>query len=362
MPASCVHFCGVRIRTIEKDTAPKDSVENKRFYLCAGQLYSGLAYSYNAGSLASWLDLAGEPDEDGVYTITGLNWKALSGLSSTARLGIDCSSAVIRSWQSIGARIAAHATDSMTLQNGFLPVGQYKAPADEYVDTIRDCAENGEQVMYRAYALLQKADAIVMKKPASGHTRLVSRVEVIRTVSGAINGEASFVYCHEQCANYKMRLQSEEFTEDLSPFCRTDRVYSFKTLYETGYLPITVRELVDPSPIAPAEAADSVQDPTAENLLEGTITSNRGLDAVTVTISATEGQVVQSCTARPWRSRTEDFAFRMAQFVEDGPERLLGSLDLRALQEGTYRCTVTARAVSGEVFTVRDFEFRGPIG
>ena len=100
---------------------------------------------------------------------------------------------------------------------------------------------------------------------------------------------------------------------------------------------------------------------TVENLPEGVITSNRGLDAVTVTISTPEGQVVQSCTAWPKRSRTVDFAFRMAQFVEDGPERLRGSLDLSTLGEGTYSCTITARTVSGEMLTVREFAFCAPV-
>ena len=49
---------------------------------------------------------------------------------------------MIRSWQSIGAAIPAHATDSMTESNGFLPVGEYTAPKDEFKDTIADCAAN----------------------------------------------------------------------------------------------------------------------------------------------------------------------------------------------------------------------------
>lgn len=343
------------IYTIAANTEPRHSRESSRFYLCAGQLYSGIAYSYNAGSYATWMDLAGEPDEDGVYTITGLNWQSFSGSSASARIGIDCSSTVIRSWQSIGAVIPAHATDSMTEANGFLPVGEYKAPKDEYKNTIEDCAANGEQTMYKAYALLQKGDAIVMSKPSNGHTRQVCRVEVVRTTSGAINGEASYVFCNEQCAHYKLRLQSEEFVEDLSPFCRTDKAYTFKNLFETGYLPITIKELVDPAPIAEFRVADTVAQPTAENLFEGTITSNRGLDAVIITVKDAQGDQVQRWLARPWRSRSEDFAFEMKQFLADGPEKTLGSLDLEALPAGSYTVSVTVRAVSGDVRTVREF-------
>ena len=345
------------IYTITADTEPRHAAETKRFFICQDQLYSGVAYSYNAGSLETWLDIAGQPDEDGVYSVTGLNWKLLSGSSATARIGIDCSSTVIRSWQSIGAAIPAHATDSMTEMNGFLPVGEYAAPKDEFKDTIADCAANGEQVMYKAYARLQKADAIVMKKPGSGHTRLVYKTLVIRGQNGLIDGDASFVFCHEQCGNYKLRLQSEEFEEDISPFCRVEKPYSFKTLFETGYLPVTIRELVDPAPIPQAWVKDSVEMPSLENLFIGTITANRGLDAVIIEIFDGAGQSRQKCLCRPWRSRDGDFAFRMQQFLDDGKEKTLGAIDLDALPAGSYRCTVTARAVGGQTFPLRDFTF-----
>lgn len=345
------------IYTIQADTEPRHAAETKRFFICAGQLYSGIAYSYNAGSLGTWLDLAGEPDEDGVYTVTDLNRKVLSGSSASARIGIDCSSTVIRSWQSIGAHIPAHATDSMTEDNGFLPVGEYVAPKDEFKDTIADCAANGEQVMYRAYAQLKKADAIVMKKPTSGHTRMVYKVLVVRGANGLIDGDASFVFCHEQCGAYKTRLQSEEFEENITPFCRVERPFTFRTLFETGYLPVTIKELIDPAPIPEAQIRDSVAVPGIDNLFTGTITSNKGLDAVVITVTDAGGAQVQRCLCRPWRSRSRDFAFEMKQFLEDGPEKTLGDINLDALPEGSYTCTVTARQVSGEVHTLRCFSF-----
>lgn len=346
------------IYTIQGNTEPRHSAETKRFFICAGQLYSGIAYSYNAGSFGTWMDIAGEPDEDGVYTVSGLNWKALSGNSNTARIGIDCSGTVIRSWQSIGAVIPAYATDSMTEENGILPVGEYVAPKDEFKDTIADCAANGEQVMYRAYAQLKKADAIVMRKPTSGHTRMVYKVLVVRGANGLIDGDASFVFCHEQCGGYKLRLQSEEFEEDLTPFCRVERPFSFKTLFETGYLPVTIKELIDPAPIPEPEIHDSVEVPTIDNLFTGTITANRGLDAVVITVTDAAGEQVQRCLCRPWRSRSRDFAFEMKQFLDDGPEKTLGSIDVDALPSGSYTCTVTAREVCGNVHTLRSFPFK----
>ena len=343
------------VYTITADTEPRFVPETRRLVICAGQLYSGVAYSYNAGSLGAWMDLAGEPDEDGIYQISGLNWKSLSGASTTARIGLDCSSLVVRSWQSIGVGIPAYATESMTEANGFLPVGQYNAPKDTYVNTIEDCAQNGEQVMYKAYAKLQKADAIVMRKPGFGHTRLVCKVVAYRLPNGQIDGDNSFVFCHEQCAGQKHRLLSDEFEEELTPFCRVERPFTFKTLFETGYLPVTIRELIDPAPMEEAKVQDSVIVPTIDNLFTGTITANRGLDAVIITIRG--GNTVQRSLCRPLRSRTEDFAFEMKQFLEDGPEKTLGVIDLAALSAGSYTCTVEAREVCGQLHTVRNFAF-----
>ena len=92
-----------------------------------------------------------------------------------------------------------------------------------------------------------------------------------------------------------------------------------------------------------------------KNLFTGTITANRGLDAVVITVTDREGTPVQKCLCRPWRSREGDFAFQMQQFLDDGKEKTLGQIDLDALPAGGYTCTVTARAVGGRVFALREF-------
>ena len=44
----------------------------------AGQLYQGVPYAYAMGTQDSFLDYAGEPDEHGIYTISGLEATALN--------------------------------------------------------------------------------------------------------------------------------------------------------------------------------------------------------------------------------------------------------------------------------------------
>ena len=348
--------------TISGDTKPEYAESSKQYKLVAGRIYSGIPYSYSGASEANWLDMAGEPDSKGVYTISGLTWQAVSGLSIDARLGNDCSSAVERSWQSFGSSIPLKSTNVMTADNGFLRVGNYESPNDVLAATEEICRKNGEQTMYEAYALTKKADAVVNRTATGGHAMMIVSNRVVRKADGSIDGYASVITILDQTGGAFMKEEKvyrEDIGADVYTTIRQDVSYRYRDLYEAGYLPVTCKELVDPAPIAEPSFSDSVAMPKAETLFTGTISSNRALDGVTVTIKDASGAVVQECLARPIRSTV--FGFYMSQFLSDTPEQLKGSVDLSKLSAGTYRCTVTARTVSGETFTARDFEFTGPV-
>ena len=65
---------------------------------------------------------------------------------------------------------------------------------------------------------------------------------------------------------------------------------------------------------------------------------------------------MQSAVLHPQR-RTE-FAVKMSQMESDPEDKLVGKLDLSKLTSGNYHCNVTVRTVSGQTFTVRDFDFK----
>jgi len=348
--------------TITGDTKPEYADSSKQFNIVAGRIYSGIPYSYSGATAASWLDLAGEPDAKGVYTISGLTWQAMSGLSTDARLGNDCSSSVERAWQSLGSAIPLKSTNVMTPDNGFIHVGNYEAPKDILSDTKADCQKNGEQTIYEAYALAQKADAVVCRSATGGHAMMVVSNRVVRKADGTIDGYASKITIMDQeGGSFKKgeKVYNEALGQDVYITLRQDVSYRYRDLFDDGYLPITCKELIDPAPIAAASVSDSIAMPKAETLFTGTISSNRALDGVTVTITDGSGKVVQECLARPIRSTV--FGFYMSQFVSDSAEQLKGSVDLSKLSAGKYRCTVTARTITGETVTVRDFEFTGPV-
>lgn len=340
------------VYTLTSNVTPEQASSGKILTLKAGQIYQGVPYSYAAGSEACWLEMLSEPNADGVRKVQGVTWQALSGTGTYARLGADCSSAVERSWQSIGADIPAKSTNAMTPDNGFLRVGEYESPNDTFEDTVKVAIANGKDKMFAAYALLQPGDAVVCRT-STGHAMMVVGVDIVLRDDGTINGLKSTVTVVEQTGGSRT-IRNEATGKLVNTFFRIDQPYTFNDLLKEGYLPITCRELIDPAPMEEAKVTDSNTAPSAANLFEGVLQSTHGMDAVTVTVSA-GGSEVQKCIARPVRANV--YSFNMDQFLSDGPEKLSGSVDLTKLSAGSYRCTVTARTVSGQTFTVREFDF-----
>jgi len=319
----------------------------------AGRLCEGLPYSFGGATLGAWLDHTVSVDEKGVHNLEGLTKELLHGNSTSARLGIDCSGTVTRAWQSVGAEVRTESTNKMTPANGFLRVGDYVAPEDVYTNTNEDCKNNGTDVMYEAYAQLQKADAIVTNH-GGGHTRFVVGVNVVRNEDGSIDGRESTVTILEQrsTSNYS----DKEAGETVTRFVIGDVEYAFYELVLTGYLPVTNKIFVDPSPIEEPVVTDSIKEPSFSNLFSGTLQCNWALDNVTITITDASGAVVQASILHPKR-RTE-LEVSMMQFGSDAAEnKTVGVVSPLELPSGSYHCKVTCRTVAGHVLTAREFDF-----
>ena len=82
--------------------------------------------------------------------------------------------------------------------------------------------------------------------------------------------------------------------------------------------------------------------------------ASRFVSLVDVTIADGNGQAVQ--TARAFGDRNSFTVFKLSEFV-DYPTRIVGGLDIEALEPGTYTITYECELVTGERFTVRQFEF-----
>lgn len=336
---------------------PEKASEN--FYLVAGRLYQGLPYSFSGGSYGSWMELVDGPDANGVYTVPELNWQMISGGGGTARFGTDCSGAVTQAWSQIGASIRLQATKDMCPKYGYLRIGDYTASYDKIDDAEIKALD--PQVMYAAYAKLQKADALVH----NGHVRMAVSVDVVKNSDGTINGAESTVTYLEQTRQLMredIHHYDAELGEDVWELCGVDLKISFETLYTYSYQPITCLELIDASagPEAP-KVKDSLSPSEYgfDTLLSGTLTTGTWvMDTVEMTITSTAGKVIQSgMITAPRGGVGTRYKVPMSMFMTEAPTRMLGYISPDNLLPGDYHCKVVCRLTTGQKFTVRDFDF-----
>lgn len=338
---------------------PAAAPDSRLIHIKAGRTYMGLPYAYSATTRESFLDYAGEPNENGIYPISGLTYQAMSGLSSQTRMGNDCSSSVATSWSLIGASVYATTSAGYVPRYGIVNLGDY-IPEESYgsTGTAVVIEKNGAEVMYESYALLQKADALVRYKSANNHTMMVVSVTVVRNDDGSINPTKSYAIVLEQTSTNvaKERTKTVEGIGTVYEIYGVDKKYTFEYLVNNTYIPVTCMELVDASPIPEVEISDSITEPTTENLFEGTITCSNFVDCVTITITDKDGNVVQQAAQNAYRSRQREF--RMEEFITGLPRNWSrGVIELDALPVGQYHCDVVCRLTTGATYTMRSFDF-----
>lgn len=339
------------------------------FTIVEGRLYKGLPYVYGNGSQDSFLEYAASQDENGIYTISGLNATALNYESYGGRVGNDCSGAVTNAWSQISPSLTATVSSACAPYFGVVPVGNYNfnSPINPSTHRILDTAHvtesNGEQVMYEAYAMLEPGDAAYHQEYPStrgNHIRMVVKVDVVRNADGTINGTSSTITMLEQTRTQINANKTEKHPvtgETIYVIGGVDRTYKFSTLFSEHYIPVTVAELRDPTPLEETWVADTLEEDTIENLFTGSVTSNRYIDAVKITIFDESGNTLQEVIGYSRRGYDKDH--QMSRFITEKPGSMKGSLDLDALKAGNYRCTVTARLTIDDdyIHTVRDFTF-----
>lgn len=335
--------------------------EDRLIRLEAGKVYSGMPYTHGSGSAEGFLSFA-QKDENGIYQLSGMTADHLNGYCGTtpfnvARISNDCADAVSWAWSRVGSSFNFTQTQNMTADRGCLKVGSYAFEDTVYTKTKDVVRENGEEVMYKAYACLQKADAVVSFN-GEGHAMMVAQVNVVQE-QGVIDPEASYVLVHEQfTANYRNEVTYVDETTGKTVYCLggVDRKYTFQDLFKKTYVPITIKELVDPAPVEPPDLVDSIKNPDITNLTRGAICCLYQIALVTVTITDAEGNIVQQATCFP--KEAEHHMFRMECFEQDFERPVsIGRLDVQSLTPGSYHCTVDCALGNGDVLTARDFDF-----
>lgn len=318
--------------------------------IVAGRLYRGIPYAHAAAGLESFVGFS-TGEDGGILSIGGLHPDMLgSKFDNIRRVGNDCSGAMQVAWAQLGADIEPSWTAYMAPATGFIRVGNYVAAEDNNKGSAGVCSANGEQTMYEAYALMQKADAAVY----DGHTMMVVSVQVERNSDGTIDGEKSFATVLHQTGSYivkETKAYDEALGEDVYQTYGIDDEYTFAYLFEKGVLPVTCRAFIDPTFEIPEPAVtDSLTQPGQEDLFAGEFVSNYFISFVDVTVTDASGAVAQQ--ARAFADRKSIRNFQLSEFTGD-PNRIMGAVDTAQLAPGTYTVRFVCQIVTGQRFDVR---------
>lgn len=275
-------------------TVSQADFDANKITLEKGKVYQGLPYTLGSGNVAAFA--YGVTPENGLYTVP-LTQEILSGSSAaSARVGVDDVDALFWAWARVAPSPNFTETKNMTAANGVLPVGTYeltaeaKASLEKATDDV--VALNGEEVMYAAYAKLQKADGLVADTDAAKHAMLAVSVTVVNGADGKIDPAASYVTVLEQTdanlVSYEALTPEEKAAkkDEALVIGGIDVKYTFTELFEGGYLPVTCEELtkdgkvedlyaVDGYRVAGSAKAGSDDSYNKNRLFAGTVSSNR---------------------------------------------------------------------------------------
>ena len=345
----------------DKQTNPGDIIT-----LYKGTIYEGLPYTHGSNSAYAFMEYATGITETGTLIVDGIETADLSGYGyqepvRCARLGTDCADQVYWAWNHISTTITFEYCANMVPGNGCIPVGDYTHNETKFTYTYPIADANGIDVMCESYAKMQKGDAMVfINSKGAGHAIMNVEVHVVRNEDGTINPQESYAITLEQESGDE-RTQTDRYVdettgENIVRLQGIDRKYTFAFLYQKGYLPVTCKELIDPSPLEPVSVTDSIENPTIDHIFKGKVTSKHRISYVTIKIADAKGNTVQECTT--FAISKEMHTFDMIRFISD-VEKLVqrGSIDLDALESGTYTVTHTARLANGDEVEFRNFTF-----
>ena len=335
-------------------------------YLKAGRIYRGLPYTHGNNSVHAFVDHFSEVDENGVYTLSGVkseHFNGLDGLTPTgcARLGTDCADAVFWAWAHISPSISFNLTKYMTGVQGCLPVGGYtctKAVYDEATSVVIE--QNGRDVMLECYAQLQPGDGMVfINKSLSGHAVMCVGVNVVRNEDGTINSQESKATILEQQSGHERDQQpiiDEATGLEIYPLDGIDVEWTFDYMLNRGYLPVTCKELIDPTPLPEPAVIDPLENVNSKNMFSGTISATRPIASVTLSVYNSDGTKIQEATA--YTTSSELPAFNLTRFISDVEKQVMkGSYDLKSLAAGEYKCVFTATLGDGSEIEFRNVTY-----
>lgn len=275
--------------------------------MTGGTLYGGLPYVSNSSGniyrLMDYMDSNGKVDMAYMLGTT-------SGQLETAQLkyfGNQCANGAHVGWSRVINSVTKFNTAGMTKNNGYIPLGNYKYDTAKIktwsnkngyrtTDVVR---ENGEQVMFQAYALLQPADGLVYYTTA-GHVIMVATAAHVEYVPGTttIDGNKSYITIIDQAQKWETYTGTGGRTYQVKS--SVDAKVTFQQLYKSNYLPFTFGEFtgadkVEATSVNFSLTAGSI---TAKELFSAQVTCNYGITDAYVIIKDASGKQIYKHAVR----------------------------------------------------------------
>ena len=219
----------------------------------------------------------------------------------------------------------------MVPKNGWLKLGpyEYDTSIDEFghdspLSTDEICALNGRELMYESYKLLEAGDIVVWQdRKKLGHTMMAIGPAVLnyRKEDGFLDDEKSYVFVQDQRPG-GFQTVDERTGAMYRNMGRVNAKYSFKMLYDEGYIPATTAEFQGLKPFEKPWVKLSAEVPfTPENLRKSRLRSNYPMALVSLLEKTASGEEKTSAEYAFTRNDVRDglaFDFPLAGFIPSG--------------------------------------------
>jgi len=313
-------------------------------HLTRNSLYGGLPYvKVGTGNIYRFMDYM-----DPVTGVVDVE----SAMATPVLLGNQCSLGVYYAVSRVvNSNHTSAYTADLNYKNGYIPVGPYTYTLEQErfeetgYDTDEVCRENGEQVMYESYALVQPADGLV----SPGHAILCTGLpQVVRREDGTIDPERSFLTISDQTNGWS--TATNRFGERYEYTRNTRARWSFQYLYDIGYIPFTFGEFLGTDPIEETQVTYSHtgETITRDQLVGSTVTSNYGVSDIYAVFTDSQGNEVYKLAVRSRNSLCRELTFGFEVIVSKTNTAVQwGDIDALSPEE-TYTVEIIAQLTTGE--------------
>ena len=214
-------------------------------------------------------------------------------------IGNQCSSSVYWAWARVTNCVNYEGSANLPLSEDYIRVGDYTIDESitsfhkDGIQTSQITKENGEKVMFDAYAKMKPADALARYVGSAGHVIMVASAPVVvYKEDGSIDGDQSYIAYFDQTSKWKdFTLEDGTVAQIQSGI---DKTATFTALYNNGSLPVCIPEFCGKDPVEKGEASIGYEgdEVDMETLRDKNMLTNYNLITVRAIVTDENGEEI----------------------------------------------------------------------